>query len=123
MLRSPNFRSLMWRLGRRLYQRARFEGANDARRNGEYRLLEAVLARARERRLVLLDVGAHRGDWPRRALDGLSRHDKAGEVHAFEPTPGGVERLGQRFALEPRVRLQPSALSDRAGPATFYVVG
>jgi FkbM family methyltransferase len=124
VLSSSRVRSLIWRLGRKLYQYARLEGANDPHSNGEYWLLDAVVARApREAELTLLDVGAHRGQWTHEALDCLSRHGRTGQVHAFEPTPSTQRFLEQRFAAEPRVRLQPFALSDRPGMAALYVVG
>jgi FkbM family methyltransferase len=125
MLKSTRLRSVLWRLGRKLYQYARLEGANDARFNGEYWLLDAVVARAERMRapLTLLDVGAHRGNWTRQALDCLSRHRRAGEVHAFEPTLSTRLFLEQRFAGERRVNIRPFALSERPGTAPFYVVG
>jgi FkbM family methyltransferase len=116
--------SLLWRLGRKLYQHARGEGANDPLRNGEYRLLDAVLAEAPAGQpLILLDVGAHLGDWSARALAGLGRYARRGEVHAFEPTPSTREYLTRRFEGESRVKVRPLALSEREGSARFYVVG
>jgi FkbM family methyltransferase len=118
--------ALVWRAGRKLYQHARREGANDPKRNGEYRLLEAVLALAApgpSGLLTLLDVGAHLGDWTARALEGLSRHGREGVVHAFEPTPSTLAHLTHRFSHEPRVNISPLALSERQGSARFYVVG
>lgn len=123
MLRSRRVRSTLWRLGRKLYQYARLEGANDARQNGEYWLLDAVVARAEERALTLLDVGAHRGAWTDEALRCLDRHGRAGRVHSFEPTPSTRQFLARRFDGESRVVLRELALSDRAGAVTFYVVG
>jgi FkbM family methyltransferase len=117
-------RSLLWRLGRKLYRYARLEGANDARINGEHWLLDAVVARAeRDTRLTLLDVGGHLGHWTQAALDRLSQHRRAGEVHVFEPTQSSERWLARRFAGEPRVRLRPCALSERPGTAALYVVG
>jgi FkbM family methyltransferase len=124
VLRSTRARSWLWRLGRRLYREARLEGANDPHSNGEYWLLDAVLARAeRAKPLTLLDVGANRGDWTRRALDRLAKRELGANVHAFEPAPTTLRFLQQRFGFEPRVRVLPYALSDQPGRATLYVVG
>lgn len=114
---------MLWRLGRKLYQYARLEGANDARSNGEYWLLDAVIARASEPTLTLLDVGAHHGAWTDEALRCLARRGRAGVVHAFEPTPSTWQFLARRFAAEPRVKLRELALSERSGAVVFYVVG
>jgi FkbM family methyltransferase len=123
MLSSRRVRSVLWRLGRKLYQYARLEGANDAQHNGEYWLLDAVVARSSEPELTLLDVGAHHGAWSAEALQCLRRRGRTGVVHAFEPTPSTRQFLARRFDGEARVVLRELALSDRAGAVTFYVVG
>jgi FkbM family methyltransferase len=116
-------RSLLYRAGRKLYQHARREGANDPRQNGEYRLLSAALERAGNEPLVLLDVGAHRGDWSAEAARQLARLGLRGEIHAFEPTPETHAELSRRLAGEPRVVARALALSDREGTLPLYVAG
>jgi len=116
-------RAALFRGGRKLYQYARREGANDPRRNGEYRLLGAVLARAEAEPLALLDVGAHRGDWTAEAHRCLTRFGLQGEIHAFEPTPQTHADLSRRFAAEPRVVSRRIALSDRVGTLPLYIAG
>jgi FkbM family methyltransferase len=116
-------RSLVWRAGRKLYQYARREGPNHPARNGEYWLLDAIVRRAAGRSLTLLDVGANVGDWTAHALDCLSRRARHGTVHAIEPAPGAHAHLARRFAGEPRVVARATALSDRPGTASLYLVG
>ena len=60
-----------------------------------------------------IDVGANKGIYTL-ALSAL-----AGQVHAFEPNPLMVARLGK--GLPANVRLHHLALSDRAGKATLAV--
>jgi FkbM family methyltransferase len=115
-------RAALFRGGRKLYQYARREGANDPRSNGEHRLLDAVLASADAGPVTLLDVGAHAGDWTAEARRGLERHGRRGTIHSFEPTPPQYARLERRFTNEARVVARALALSDRSGTATFYVV-
>lgn len=116
-------RAALFRGGRKLYQYARREGANDPRHNGEYRLLEAALARAGAGPLTLLDVGAHLGDWTAEAGRALTRLGRRGEIHAFEPTPQTYAALDRRFATEPRVVSQRLALSERRGMLPLYMAG
>ena len=86
----PMIRSLMWRLGRKMYTCARGDGgANDPRTNGEYWLLERVLKKASGPQ-VLLDVGANKGNWTARAVE-LSAGANSIHVHAFEPSPATRE--------------------------------
>lgn len=116
-------RSVLWRLGRKLYQYARREGPNDPRTNGEYWLLDMAVAHADTGALTLLDVGANRGDWTATAQDCLTRHARIGTSHAFEPTPSTFKVLTQRFAQQPSVRTLQLAVSERSGKLNLHVVG
>ncbi len=115
---SAVFRKLMWRLGRKMYTYARGDGQNDARTNGEYWLLERVL-KASPGPQVLLDVGANKGDWTAQALK-LAHSSKDVHVHAFEPSRATRSMLVSRFAESSVVTVQPYALSEKVGEATFY---
>jgi FkbM family methyltransferase len=111
-------RKLMWRLGRKIYAFARGDGLNDPRTNGEYWLLDRVMASCRGP-VVLLDVGANRGDWTAQALRaGLARDEL--HVHAFEPSESIRGMLTARFESASEVSVQPFALSDKTGEGTFY---
>lgn len=114
-------RKFLWRMGRRVYAFARGELANDPRSNGEYWLLDRILARDQEG-FVLVDVGANRGDWTARALE-RTRAPGSIHVHAFEPCTAARELLRGRLAGKPGTTIHAEALSDRAGESTFYSPG
>lgn len=111
-------RKLIWRLGRKIYTYARGDGQNDPRTNGEYWLLKNVLE-ASSGPQVLLDVGSNKGDWTAHAL-GLAQASKDIQVHAFEPSLATRSMLSARFVGNAAVTVQPYALSNVLGEATFY---
>lgn len=113
-----SLRRALWRAGRKLYALARRDGVNDPRVNGEYWLLARVLE-SRRRGLVLLDVGANRGDWTAKALD-LGIGVPALHVHSFEPSATSRAGLERRFSGTHAVTIHPQAMSARAGEAPFY---
>ncbi len=84
--------------------------------NGELWLLSTVGAGA----LTVFDVGANAGAWTATALDQIPR----GVVHAFEPVPETFHRLEKSLGRNERVRLNQSALTDRAsGELRFWTDG
>ena len=91
-LSSRRLRSLAWRAGRKLYQYARREGANDPARNGEYWLLDAIVRRADGSSLTLLDVGANVGMYS--VFAGL----RGVRVVAFEPESSNYALLNEGSA-------------------------
>lgn len=111
-------RKLMWRLGRKMYTYARGDGQNDPRTNGEYWLLEHAL-KASPGPQVLLDVGANKGDWTAQALE-LAQTSREIHVHSFEPSLATRSMLTARFVGSANVTVQPYALSNTVGEATFY---
>lgn len=58
---------------------------------------------------TVFDVGAHKGDWTRQALERLPK----GKVHAFEPIPDTYVDLERRFGSNARVHLNHLALSNQ----------
>ena len=64
---------------------------------------------------VVLDVGAHRGDWSLAAVDALA----TAIVFAIEPAPPNLGALRQRVADQPRVRVVEAALGKAPGIATL----
>lgn len=66
---------------------------------------------------TLLDGGAYKGN---KAVHMLDLFPLA-EVHCFEPQPGPFQYLQERFASEPRCRLNQAALSDFQGSAELFV--
>lgn len=97
---------------------ARGDGPNNPRTNGEYWLLEHVLGSSSDTRL-LLDVGANKGDWTAEAL-GFARSHINIHVHAFEPSLATRSMLTARFKESDEVTVEPYALSETVGEATFY---
>jgi FkbM family methyltransferase len=85
------------------------EGHYDLDRNGEGRLIEAVAA-YRGAPLVVLDVGANKGEW---TVAVLSR-SPAATVVCFELIPATAKELGDRFADVPNVTVHGFGLSSRA---------
>jgi FkbM family methyltransferase len=69
----------------------------------------------RQRRGVMIDVGAHSGD-------SLWRFADAGwQIHAFEPDSTNRQILAQRFGRRSNVRIDPRAVADKpATGVTFY---
>ena len=110
-------RQLFWRLGRRMYTASRGDGQNDPHHNGEYWLLSQFLKPSSGTK-VLLDVGANRGNWTARALEICG--SETVHIHAFEPSMETRSLLSNRFPDNPAVTVQPFALADRVGDATFF---
>jgi len=120
LLGSSAAQRLLWRAGRKLYTYARGERPNDPLHNGEYWLLRQILTRAIGNSLVLLDVGAHRGDW---TAEALRSSELSPRVHAFEPSCFSRAILTDRFADHSKITIHPTALSNESGRATFYSNG
>ncbi len=67
---------------------------------------------------VVVDAGANIGVYTARLAQLVGPE---GAVHAFEPHPLALERLGIVAAAEPGVEIHPVALADRRGRATLSV--
>ncbi len=67
--------------------------------------------------VVVLDIGANKGDATRRAIDEFPR----ATVYAFEPAPKMTEALRERFKGHPGVRTIAAAVGDRPGAIDFHV--
>ena len=120
----PIIRSLIWRIGRRLYITARRDCPNNPENNGEYWLLEKLLSDHPKTNIpTLIDIGANRGDWTAKAIESISNLGKNGLVYAFEPTQSTYIFLSNRFIANDCVKLNKIALSETSGEAEFFVVG
>ncbi len=118
------------RLGRFLWMQSRLDVPNDPHENGEYALQEAFAAHvARQRRVVVIDVGANVGDWTDALLArlSLSRGEAtmgAVSFHLFEPSPPTRKLLeARRRAWSTRVHIEiaSEALGDTVRRAPFFV--
>lgn len=117
------FRGMLWRLGRKLYCKARREVVNQPDRNGEWWILERVLQTSSgEDKRVFLDIGANVGEWTAHALRLAARARKPCAIHAFEPASATHALLEERFAGIGHVHVHRLALSDEAGERSFFVV-
>lgn len=101
-----------------MYTYARGDGLNDPSSNGEYWLLQHALSTATTHG-VLLDVGANKGNWAAKALD-VSSALLVPNIHAFEPSEETRLMLAARFASNSEVMVEPYAVSNSIGEATFY---
>ena len=117
----PGLRSFAWRLGRRMYCWARRDTPNDPIRNGEYWLLRTCLDSAKEKQVVLFDIGANRGEWTARALQSLDIVSKPGKIFCFEPASATFNYLVKRFHEDFRVEVHQTAVSDSDGITDFYI--
>ena len=70
---------------------------------------------------VLLDIGANQGNWTAEALRLVEPAGRI-RVHAFEPSLATRTILTNRFAASPAVSVEPYAVSDSQGEATFYTI-
>ena len=110
---------IAYKAGRKLYFWARRESQNSPEANGEFGLLSRVLAQAGGE-VVLLDVGANRGEWSCKAIS-LARANRMDlRVHAFEPLSGTRALLGKAVVELPEIRIESVAMSNAPGTAAFY---
>jgi FkbM family methyltransferase len=102
---------LVYRLARRIVDRKRGDNDMNFDRNGEARVIRALLPGSR----VVFDVGANHGDWTEYAL-GIN---PAAEYHCFEPLPATFAMLSrQRFPAS--VKSHPFALGAADEERTMY---
>ncbi|HET7731214.1 MAG TPA: FkbM family methyltransferase [Usitatibacter sp.] len=92
----------------------RYVASSDLGQELEYRIARLLMEALP--RPVVVDVGVERGSFVELALAA-----GAEQVHGFEPLPRHQEFLAGRYAGNPRVRIHPLALSDRAGTARFHI--
>ena len=101
-------------LARLVTNEVRRDGANDLRSNGE-RLVQRAARTYPDP--VVLDVGAHFGEW---SLSLLAAPGNVPKVHAFEPSAYSAARA--RAALDGVAEEHQLALSEHAGSMELIVV-
>ena len=122
-------RRTTYRLGRAMYLHARGDIENDMARNGEMLIQSGVIAGwqavpAKEKKLVIFDVGANIGDWSAALLGQLKAHASHAHVdlYSFEPVPATARTLrGNLPANLPCLHIEEMALSSAVGTAEIYV--
>jgi FkbM family methyltransferase len=65
---------------------------------------------------VCVDIGGNVGNYTAELLTIFP----SAEIYTFEPSATNIDKLQQRFAQQPRVHLQPFAVSDSAGTTQLY---
>lgn len=89
--------------------------------SGEERYLAAfLLASELQRPLVVLDVGANRGDFTAALLGAAAAKGVHCRVIAFEPSDSAFGALEKRFASHGDVRLVKAAVGDRPGTTQLH---
>jgi FkbM family methyltransferase len=84
------------------------------RQDIEFGVLLSIFGRLKSR--TVIDVGGEHGSFIRAFLDA-----GAEAVHAFEPFPGHMAGLREKFGADLRVKLHEIALSDHDGSATLKI--
>lgn len=107
-------RPMAARLARRLTNEVRLDGSNDISKNGERIVQRAALTDSAP---VVLDVGAHFGEWSTSLLE---QPGSISRVHCFEPSRSSWERA--RESLAGRADVHQFGLSDNPGSAELVVV-
>ncbi len=102
------------RLARRLTSEVRLDVSNDISTNGERIVQRAALT---DPAPVVLDVGAHFGEWSTSLLEQSGR---ISQVHCFEPSRSSWERACE--CLAGRAEVHQFGLSDQPGSAELVVV-
>ena len=119
---SEAFRSIPWRIGRKLYIWARREASSGPETSGEYWLLAQAVKAAPSAAPCFLDIGARLGEWTELAQALLKREGLSGYVHAFEPSAASYAHLIYKFKSNESIHIHKQALSDLSGPRDFFVV-
>lgn len=109
------------RAARFVYRQALLDVLNDPLTNGEHELQRWILgSRLPGQPIRVIDVGANVGEWSAAMVANACEAGQLADLdlHAFEPSEYTFTRLTQALAGQP-VRLQRTALSERAGSALF----
>jgi FkbM family methyltransferase len=125
LLNNSVVRSIIWRLGRKLYCWARREVSKKPILNGEYWLLEQIITTTFASKPVFIDIGSYIGEWSSYAetLITMNRSKSSGNVYAFEPSTDSYSFLSERFKLSEVVSVEKLALSDKSGKKDFFIYG
>lgn len=105
-------RAVHW--ARRVIDAADNSGNPDMDVNGEVAVLAAI---GRLAPTCIFDVGCNHGDWAAAA----ARHCPTARIHGFEAVPSTARICGERFATDPRIRINPHGLSDTNGTIELRV--
>ncbi len=120
-------RRTTWRLGRKIYFEARRDFADDMATDGEFTLIENVVAafarRSPSETMSIWDVGANVGLWSEQALNVARTSGVKARLDAFEPVPDTHAELSRRLASVENAHVHQLALAAEAGNGRMRVVG
>ena len=96
----------------------------ESEKNGELRVLREALrfykAHPAGCDFIAIDAGANKGDYIAMVDAEARAVDVPFRVHAFEPQAESFGQLMRRFGQDERMRINPTALSDRDGESVIY---
>jgi FkbM family methyltransferase len=118
-------RSIIWRLGRKLYSWARRDLPQEPSVNGEYWLLKKIICSSSFSKPIYIDIGSHLGSWSSYAqtLIRMSGTKPLGHIYAFEPATDSYAALSEKFKSSEIISLNKLALSDQSGIRNFFICG
>lgn len=109
------------RYARFLLDEARLDGRPDMNRNGEMLVQQGVLAHTRPESALVLDVGAHFGEWTGLLGRTATKAGARASVHLFEPTRAAFAQLECAVpAPGLEVTLNNLGMSSRPGSETIF---
>lgn len=125
---SAKLRRIQWKLGRRLYMTARGEPRSNLPDSSDEKYVQAAtLSVAGAEPMLVLDIGANKGQWSRQLLQtapAALRNPEKLQLHAFEPVPATREVYSHNLAETPGnecATLHPLAMSDSVGTAEIAI--
>lgn len=114
--------SFLWRLGRRLYMRSRFELVDAKDQQNEYFLIEKFIKIYGSERITCFDIGAHEGHWSGEFLRQRAKCKPGNlSLRMIEPVSYLHAKLAENFSSYEDCIVDKLAFSNRTGNGKFYV--
>ncbi len=88
--------------------------------SGEAIAMKEILNNISHQKIVFFDIGGNEGNFSKEVLKIVQEQSKEVSLHIFEPQPKCLETLRKVFQNDARVTINPVALSNEKGEATFY---
>lgn len=88
--------------------------------SGEAIAMKEILNNISHQKIVFFDIGGNEGNFSKEVLKIVQEQSKEVSLHIFEPQPICLETLRKVFQNDARVTINPVALSNEKGEATFY---
>lgn len=117
------FKSVFWRISRKLYMLSRSESLLDHNNNGEFWLVKQFTRNHQGNKKLFVDIGARFGEWTDETLDCSSDERVANKMVVFDPAPESYSYLKAKYENRTNVDVRNLAVSDGQGEVKFYVDG